>query len=83
MPPLGTQHFPPSHDLRETLRIERHLLRISVAVGESGRIGAGQVFIAGTHGVQQFVRNHNAIFAIHIRRRERIDHADESFGQPQ
>src|SRR5271168_749103 len=83
LPFVGCEHAPSRHDFRGPLRIKRYLHRIAIAIRETRGVVDEAVLIRGAHGMQQLVRNHHIVAAVHLRRRKRVDHADETLGESQ
>ena len=78
---VGGQHAPPGHQFCALLRIQRHLARIAVAVGISRCVAGRIIFVGGAERVQQLVRDHDIVRAVHLGRRKCVDHADETLGK--
>jgi len=73
----------PRHQLGIALRIERLLARIAVSVRKKWCAVGGLVLVGGAQGVQQLVRNHHVVRALHARRRKCVHDPDQSLGEPE
>src|SRR5262249_49897546 len=61
IPLVARERAPPGHDLRPLLRVERILVAIAITAGEKRAAVAEIVLIAGADGMQQLVRDHDAV----------------------